>query len=107
MSPPSTPASEPQPAVTSCFAVQAHAAPGVMPRVLEQFAKRGLIPAQWHSALAGVARDELHIEIQLEDVARDQADFIARCLRQIPDVEIVLTSEKRHAPAVAPVRGTG
>jgi hypothetical protein len=76
MSPPSTPVSEPSSTVTSCFAVQAHAAPGVMPRVLEQFAKRGLIPAQWHSSLAGPARDELHIEIQLEDVARELADFM-------------------------------
>jgi hypothetical protein len=106
-------ASESSNSVTACFAVQARAEPGILPRVLEPFAKRGLIPAQWHSALAGAAHDELHIEIQLEDVARDLADFIARCLRQIPDVEIVLTSEKGHAgekrntPAVAPARGTG
>ncbi len=34
---------------TACFAVHARAEPGVMPRVLEQFAKRGLIPSNWHS----------------------------------------------------------
>jgi hypothetical protein len=85
------------PAVTACFAVQARAEPGVMPRVLELFAKRGLIPSQWRSTLAGAAHDELHIDIQLEDVSRDLADFIAPCLRQIVDVDLVLTSEKHRA----------
>ena len=32
-----------------CFSVQARAEPGVMPRVLELFAKRGLVPQNWHS----------------------------------------------------------
>ena len=39
--------------VTACFSVQAVADPSVMPRVLELFAKRGLIPARWHSDLGG------------------------------------------------------
>ena len=37
------------PSVTACFSVHAHADPGVMPRVLELFAKRGLVPSAWHS----------------------------------------------------------
>jgi len=93
--PSAQPAAETPDPVTSCFAVQAHAEPAVMPRVLEPFAKRGLVPAQWRSTLAGARRDELHIEIQLEGASRELADYIARCLRQIPDVEAVLTSEKR------------
>ena len=40
---------------TACFSVQARAEPGVMPRVLELFAKRGLVPQRWHSAAAGTA----------------------------------------------------
>jgi acetolactate synthase small subunit len=80
--------------VTACFTVAARAEPGVMPRVLELFAKRGLIPSQWHSALVGADRDELHIDIQLENVSRELAGFIALSLRQLIDVEIVLTSEK-------------
>ena len=83
--------------VTACFTVEARAEPGVMPRVLELFAKRGLIPTQWHSALAGADRDELHIDIQLENVSRDLAGYIARSLRQLVDVEVVLTSEKHFA----------
>jgi len=40
------------PSVTACFSVHAHAEPGVMPRVLELFAKRGL-----YGALAGRSTD--------------------------------------------------
>ena len=38
-----------------CFSVQARAEPGVMPRVVELFAKRGLVPQRWHSAVSGEA----------------------------------------------------
>ncbi|HLI12287.1 MAG TPA: hypothetical protein VKY65_11870 [Alphaproteobacteria bacterium] len=88
-----------QSASTACFAVQARAEPGAMPRVLELFAKRGLVPCHWHAVLAGPARDELHIDIQVEGMARDAADYVARCLRQLADVEVVLISEKRYAAA--------
>ena len=37
---------------TACFSVIATAVPGTMPRVLEIFAKRGLVPARWPSAAA-------------------------------------------------------
>ena len=89
--------SEPSRSAIACFAVQARAEPGAMPRVLELFAKRGLVPSQWHSTLAGPARDELHIDIQVEGMARALAEYMARCLRQLADVEVVLISEKRYA----------
>lgn len=82
---------------TACFSVQVQAHPQAMPRVLGLFAKRGLVPATWHSVTAGPDNDELHIDIQVADMARDKADYIARCLRQIVGVEAVLTSEKRRA----------
>ncbi|MFI4988580.1 MAG: hypothetical protein ACHQF3_14175 [Alphaproteobacteria bacterium] len=82
---------------TACFAVEARAEPGVMPRVLELFAKRGLVPSRWHSTLQGASGAELHIDIQVEGMAAELADFVARCLRQLPDVAVVLTSEKRYA----------
>lgn len=91
------PAADPDPHPTACFSVEARADPGVMPRVLELFAKRGLVPSQWRSALGGAAGAELHIDIQVEGMERALADYIARCLRQLADVEIVLTSEKRYA----------
>ena len=79
---------------TACFSVHADAEPGVMPRVLELFAKRGLVPQRWHSAAAGKA---LTIDVQIGGLRRDTADYIAQCLRQIVGVETVLTSERRAA----------
>lgn len=66
-----------------------------MPRVLELFAKRGLVPTAWHSTAVG--RD-LTIDIQITGVSRDLARYVAACLRQITDVDVVLTSEKYTSP---------
>ena len=76
--------------VTVSFLLQARAEPGVMPRVIGLFAKRGLVPDKWHSALAGSA---LTIDVQVAGLSRDLGDYIARCMRQIIGVETVLTSE--------------
>jgi acetolactate synthase small subunit len=80
--------------VTACFSVHAHAAPGVMPRVLELFAKRGLVPSAWHSTVCGTDQGELTIDIQMHGLGRELMDYIAACLRQIAYVEVVLTSER-------------
>jgi hypothetical protein len=80
---------------TACFSVHARAEPGIMPRVLELFAKRGLVPSSWHSATGGPAENELTIDIQMRGMPAQTADFIAGRLRQIADVELVLTSLKR------------
>jgi acetolactate synthase small subunit len=80
--------------LTACFSVHALADPGVMPRVLELFAKRGLVPSAWHSWTTGTEQAELTIDIQMRRLGRDAMDYIAACLRQITFVEVVLTSEK-------------
>jgi len=80
--------------LTACFTVHANAEPGVMPRVLELFAKRGLVPSAWHSWTAGSDQAELMIDIQMRGLGRDAMNYIAACLRQITFVEVVLTSEK-------------
>jgi acetolactate synthase small subunit len=83
----------------ACFSVHARAEPGIMPRVLELFAKRGLVPSSWHSAIGGRLENgiesALTIDIQMRGMEPETADFIAARLRQIPDVELVLTSQKR------------
>lgn len=79
---------------TVAFSLLARAEPGVMPRVVELFAKRGLVPQKWHSAVAGSA---LSIDLQMSGLDRDLADYIARCMRQIAGVETVLTAERRVA----------
>ena len=87
------------PAPTYCFAVQAAADPGVMSRVLELFAKRGLVPSRWHSTVAGAAGEELHIDVQMTALAPDLGDTIARGLRQIVHVQAVLTTVKTAGDA--------
>ena len=85
---------------TACFSVNAEADPGVMPRVLEVFAKRGLVPSSWTSRVG--AEQDLTIDIQMQGMETDLADFVARSLRQIVGVHVVLTSEKRAAATKGP-----
>jgi acetolactate synthase small subunit len=75
-----------------CFSVQARAEPGVMPRVVELFAKRGLVPQKWHCTAFGEA---LTIDVQIAGLGRDLTAYIARSMRQLIGVETVLTSETR------------
>ena len=84
-----------EPAPTHCFSVHALAEPGVMPRVLELFAKRGLVPSSWTSRV-GFEHD-LTIDIQMTGMSTDVADYVTRCLRQIVGVQVVLASRKRVA----------
>jgi hypothetical protein len=79
----------------ACFSVYARAEPGVMPRVLELFAKRGLVPSLWQSSTSGGDRSQLTIDIQMRGLAHETVDYIAACLRQITFVEAVATSERR------------
>ena len=88
----SAPAADRAPApLAFSFSVHAAAEPGVMPRILELFAKRGLVPLKWQSAAVDSV---LTIEVQIAGLERDTADYIARCMRQIAGVVAVLTSER-------------
>lgn len=75
------------------FSIRALAEPGIMPRVLELFAKRGLVPQRWNSAASEAG---LGIDVLVTGLDRDAADYIARCMRQIHGVETVFTVEHRH-----------
>ena len=77
-----------------CFSIHAQAEPGVMPRVLELFAKRGLVPTRWHSDVTGKDGRDLSIDLQVNGLDMATGDYIARCLRQVFQVEAVLTSQK-------------
>ena len=84
----------------ACFSIQAEAEPGVMPRVLEIFAKRGLVPRRWVSGVTspggsgGPSDRELSIDVQVAGLTSETQAYIASCLRQIWGVAVVLTSEK-------------
>jgi len=92
-------ASNSQAFATACFSIQADADPSVMPRVLELFAKRGLIPCRWHSDLEGRTGgpDELVIDLQVTGLNRQQVDHVANSIRGMVPVTSVLTSEKLYA----------
>jgi hypothetical protein len=96
----------------ACFAVQADADPGILPRVLGLFAKRSLVPDRLtgHRSLreggpggdnrgdnGGVDNHELAIDVQVAGLDAAETDYLARCLRQIPGVVAVLTAEKATA----------
>ena len=83
--------------LSACFSVHARAEPGVMPRVLELFAKRALVPSSWRSSTSGANQGDLTIDIQMRGLDRAATDYIAACLRQIVWVEVVLTSQKAYS----------
>jgi len=61
----------------------------VLPRVVEQFAALGLVPSRLASRIDG---DDLHIELRLDGMALDQAEYLARRLRRIIEVRAVMTA---------------
>ena len=87
-----SPAARPVPE-TWCFALQAEASPGLMSRVLELFAKRNLVPSRWHSSVPPGSAD-LVMDIQVAQIDRELAHYMASCMRQIVGVSAVLLSAK-------------
>lgn len=81
----------------ACFSVQAQATASVMPKVIGLFAKLGLVPEQWHSTRAGFQDSELHMDFQFSGLDQAKMTTIAHRMRQMPDVQVVLTSEKTIA----------
>jgi acetolactate synthase small subunit len=82
---------------TCCFSVFAAPEPGVMPRVLELFAKRGLVPLRFHGDLVD---DGLVVDVHVDGLTPESAEHVAACLRDLVDVDRVLTAVKRPAHAV-------
>ncbi len=82
---------------TWCFSVFAAPEPGVMPRVLELFAKRGLVPLRFHGDVVGDGPGDLVIDVHIAGLADDTAAHVANCLRGLTDVERVLTATKQRS----------
>jgi acetolactate synthase regulatory subunit len=79
---------------TFCFSVHADATPATLPRVLEVFALRGLVPERCH---ADRAVDELVVDLQLAELTATEAAHLAERLGRIVGVLGVLWSERRRA----------
>ena len=76
-----------------CFSVAATAGPGTLPRILEAFAQRGLVPARLHAV--GDERGELAVDLQVGGLDAETAERVAARLRALVDVRAVLTYAKR------------
>ena len=84
-------------AFTACFCVTAQAEPGVLPRIVELFAKRGLTPthlrADWGEGGAGT----LKIDMRVAGMDPDLAAYIGQCMRAVVTVTDVQVLQHRHA----------
>jgi len=77
----------------ACFAVRAAADPGSLPRILEIFAKRGLVPSSVQARLTNDAEPALSVDLQVTGMEPALVEVVAETLRQIWVVERVLTAE--------------
>lgn len=66
------------------FHVTAEANPGMLPRLVHEFAKRDLVPVSFHARYARV--DQLEVEIVLEGEDDALAALLAAKMRVIPFV---------------------
>ena len=83
------------PVPTFCLTVRAVSDPGALPRLLEVFAKRGLVPAKLFSVATGA--DELTIDLQVVGLDPELGGIIANQIRSQVGIETVLTSVKTEA----------
>lgn len=76
------------------YVISADADPGLLPRVLDLVAKRGLVPAECHAFTRRTAAPDaavrLTVELRVEGLERRAADHVAACLRQLRPVHSVL-----------------
>ena len=80
-------------ALTAQFTVQAEAEPSVLPRVLEPFALRNLVPLAVHCRRE---RSGMRIEVTVAGLEAQVVEHLTRRLNQLVPVETVLA---RLAPA--------
>ena len=77
------PSAAARPSVAVRFMLDADAAPGLLPRLLQPFAKRDLVPDRMWSHRAG---ETLHVEIAMEAMPGDVVHLIEGNLRQVVGV---------------------
>lgn len=78
-----------------CFSVTGMADPGLMPRIMELWAKRGLMPDRWHGGRTGVDGNDVYIDIETSELDPALASQMAEAMRCMFGVSQVLVSEKR------------
>jgi hypothetical protein len=82
-----------------CYGVSADPSPGLLPRVLEYVAKRGLVPLAVHASrcvergMQGI-EDTLSVDLQVGGLDPDAAQHVGNCLGQIVGVRHVAMSRR-------------
>lgn len=79
-----------------CLSLRALPEIGVLARVIQQLARRGLFPSRMHCTQAG---EQLLIDVQVAGVGERDGDILAESLRQVVGIDEVLTSRllRQHA----------
>ena len=77
-----------------CYSLLAGTEPGVLPRVIGELARRGLVPMRFDAVRA---QGGLGIDIEVEGLDAMQAAHVAERLRGLPEVERVLVSTRIFA----------
>lgn len=80
------------------FMLDAESSPGLLPRLLQPFARRDLIPDRmWAHRSGGV----IHVEIALEAMSSELVHLVEGNLRQVVGVQRVFQVRADNAQAVA------
>ena len=72
-----------------CLSLRALAEIGVLARVIQQLARRGLLPSRMHCTETG---EQLLIDLQVTGVSEREGAVLAESLRQVVGIDEVLTS---------------
>jgi acetolactate synthase small subunit len=86
--------SKARPCAVTCFSLAAQPDPGLLPRVLELFAKRGLVPTRFFGQIDNSPEPRLELDIQAAGLTAEVAAHMARSMGQIVGVQQVLMAER-------------
>jgi hypothetical protein len=92
------PPAAPRPFVAVRFMLDADAEPGLLPRLLQPFAKRDLVPDRMWSHRAGTT---IHVEIAVEALPGDAVHLIEGNLRQVVGVRSLVRVRPEAVPRAA------
>jgi hypothetical protein len=72
-----------------CLSLRASAEIGVLARVIQQLARRSLLPSRLHGTESG---EHLLLDLQVPGVGESEGAILAESLRQVVGIDEVLTS---------------
>ena len=79
-----------------CLSLRASAEIGVLARVIQQLARRSLLPSRLHGTESG---DLMLLDLQVPGVSEHEGAILAESLRQVVGIEEVLTSRLQRQRA--------